>query len=187
MNRDAVFDQLLFGRQRLQSLHESSDIRENMCKTVKYYFDQADPDTKDEILSILGHIDIDDMDSDDLAELTDIMRDASCTGPSNTYTLTQTDFDSYVDNGTDTALSEKPVGRMLTTNMIRTKHKMGLNSIPKSKLKAMRIKNRLKNLKKRIEAKKYYKQNKAALQRYNKSYQNAIKTGKHKAATRRKS
>ena len=78
------------------------------------------------------------------------------------------------------------MARMAAANMIRTRHKMGLNAIPKSKLKVMRIRNRLKNLKRRIKAKKYYRQNKPVLLRHNKSYRQAIATGKHRAAIRPK-
>lgn len=187
MNSQELFEQLLFKHASKQDVKETLDTAEDVYKAVNHYLSMLDPDTRLEVQASLDDLDLDSLSPDELAELADIINDASNDYPSDVDILNQTDFDAPADNGTGTSISEKPTGRMLTTNMIRTKHKMGLSSIPKSKLKAMRIKNRLKNLKQRIEAKKYYKQNKAVLKRYAKSYDKAIATGKHKAATRRKS
>lgn len=186
MNSHDLFEQLLYKHLDPEPVNETLDTAEDVYKAVNHYLSTLDPDTRMEVQAELDGLDLETLEPDDLADLADIINDASNDYPSNADILNQTDFDAPADNGTGTSISEKPIGRMLTTNMIRTKHKMGLNSIPKSKLKAMRIKNRLKNLKKRIEAKKYYKQNKAVLKRYAKSYDKAIATGKHKAAIRRK-
>lgn len=189
MNSQDIFERLLYkhtSKEGVSSVHETLDTPEDVYKAINHYLSTLDPDTRIEVADALGELDLDSLNPDELAELADIVNDASNDYPSDVDILNQTNFDARADNGTGTSISEKPLGRMLTTNMIRTKHKMGLNSIPKSKLKAMRIKNRLANLKKRIEAKKYYKQNKAVLKRYAKSYDKAIATGKHKAAIRRK-
>lgn len=187
MKNQDLFEGLLYKHTSRRPVDEALDADGDVYDTLCNYLSVLDPDTRREIELALGDVDLDSLSPDELADLADILDDAANAEPSTTDILNQTDFDDHEDNGVGTSINEKPTGRMLTTNMIRTKHKMGLNSIPKSKLKAMRIKNRLANFKQRIEAKKYYKQNKAVLKRYHKSYNQAIKTGKHKAAIRRKS
>lgn len=134
---------------------------------------------KDNIDLDLDYIRNTEFDEEELIELSDIIDDA----------LSDSEVANLEDatNENDISITEKPLGRMQSGNMIRNKHKMGINSIPKVKLKAMRIKNRVANLKKRIKAKLYYKQNHNVIARYNKSYRNAVATGRHRAATRRKS
>ena len=153
---------------------------------IKRLIFAIDHDIMAEIAAEMGNVDIESLSADEIAELTAILQDAAVDEPSTAGTLVQQDFDEVVDNGHATALRERPLGRMAAANMIRTRHKMGLNAIPKSKLKVMRIRNRLKNLKRRIKARKYYQQNKLILNRHNKSYRQAIATGKHRPAIRPK-
>lgn len=195
MSSNNLFEQLLYKHpQRFKHSKRPDRLTEQQTfadgvdayGNIKRLIFAIDFDIMEEIVAEIGDVDIESLSADEIAELTAILQDAAIDEPSTVDTLVQQDFDEVVDNGHVTSLQERPMGRMAAANMIRTKHKMGLNAIPKSKLKVMRIRNRLKNLKRRINAKKYYKQNKAVLKRYNKSYQKAIATGKHRAAIRRK-
>lgn len=192
MSSNNLFEQLLYkhsehsrGPRRLteqQTFADGVDAYGN----IKRLIFAIDHDIMAEIVAEMGDVDIESLSADEIAELTAILQDAAVDEPSTVDTLVQQDFDEVVDNGHATSLQERPMARMAAANMIRTRHKMGLNAIPKSKLKVMRIRNRLKNLKRRIKAKKYYRQNKPVLLRHNKSYRKAIATGKHRAAIRPK-
>lgn len=198
MSSNNLFEQLLYKHsqrfERFQHSKRPGRLTEQQTfadgvdpyENIKRLIFAIDHDIMAEIVAEMGNVDIESLSADEIAELTAILQDAAVDEPSTVDTLVQQDFDEVVDNGHVTSLQERPMARMAAANMIRTRHKMGLNAIPRSKLKAMRIRNRIKNLKRRINAKKYYKQNKAVLQRYNKSYQKAIATGKHRAAIRRK-
>lgn len=182
------FEKLLFKFRRVPDtkdrLIEGFDGED--YKEINQILAVLDAEDAQDIITELGEIDITSLDDDEYAELINVLSDTAVP-LSNVEYISKFDFDIDVDNGNDTFLSEKPAAKMKTANMDRTKHKMSANAIPKSKLKAARIKNRLKNFKQRLKQKKYYKQNKAALKRYSKSYNTAVKTGRHKVAIRRKS
>ena len=197
MNSNNTFEQLLYQHakpvKRINRIRKPYRLTEgdafvddgvDAYKAVNRLIAAMDSDIRTEVLTELDDIDPDSLSADEIAELLTILQDAAVDAPSTADTLVQQDFDELVDNGHATALRERPLARMATANMIRVKHKMGLNAIPKSKLKATRIRNRLKNLKRRINAKKYYRQNKTVLLRHNKSYRQAIATGKHRPGIR---
>lgn len=191
MNSNNTFEQLLYQHTKPTKrtrgpywLTEQVDDGVDVYKTVNRLIAAMDSDIRTEVLTELDDIDPDSLSADEIAELLTILQDAAVDAPSTADTLVQQDFDELVDNGHATALRERPLARMAVANMIRVKHKMGLNAIPKSKLKIMRIRNRLKNLKRRINAKKYYRQNRTVLLRHDKSYRQAIATGKHRPAIR---
>lgn len=189
MTPDDKLHKLLFKYSRI-SLKEHTEIQSDdndVYKRVNAAVAALDSSIRQDILSDLEDLDLTSLDADELEELMDILQNTSVDEPSTVDLLLNTDFNEIVDNGNDTFLNEKPSGKMKTSNMVRQKHKMGVNALPKAKLKAARIKNRLKNLKNRIAQRKYYKQNKATLKRYSKSYNAAVKAGKHQAAIRRKS
>ena len=177
---NSALEYLLF-----KNINESDN--HNSYKVINNIIASFTPDVRADIINELADIDITELTSDEFDELVDILQNTSDETYSTVDTLYDYDFNSDFDNNDSVVFNEAPVGKMKTANMVRQKHKMGLNSIPKSKLKAMRIKNRVKNFKARLDAKKYYKQNRNVLKRYNKSYNAAVKTGKHKAAIRRKS
>lgn len=180
------FETLLFSRCVRSPKRVVENMDSDRYKELNDMLSGIGEDAAKDILQELDDLDITSLDEDEYEELLIIIRDTEA-DVSNVEYIASFDFDARVDNGSDTFLSEKPGAKMKTANMDRTKHKMSANAIPKSKLKAARIKNRLKNFKQRIEQKKYYKQNKAALKRYGKSYRTAVKTGRHKVAIRRKS
>lgn len=198
MSSNNLFEQLLYKHpqctERTERFKRPGRLTEQQTfvdgvdpyENIKRLIFAIDHDIMEEIVAEIGNVDIESLSADEIAELTAILQDAAIDEPSTADTLAQQDFDEVVDNGHVTSLQERPMARMAAANMIRTKHKMGLNAIPKSKLKVMRIRNRLKNLKRRIKAKKYYRQYKTVLQRHNKSYRKAIATGKHRAAIRPK-
>lgn len=191
MDQDQLFRQLLYKNVHLDESNadavDAHDTDVDIYKAYNAALANLDSTVKQEIMQELEGIDLTSLDPEELAELTAIISDAEVGNPSTADLLMQQDFDEVVDNGNDTFLNEKPSGKMRTSNMVRQKHKMGLNALPKSKLKAQRIKNKVKNFKARLKAKKYYKQNKNVLKRYNKSYNAAVASGKHQAAVRRKS